>query len=395
MCREYVVGDLCDDCAQGTSGLFPSCEPCDECTEQWLRRIIPLGDQVQGAIEFASSLNLSNTTQDIPLLDALFELAQEIEEVLRNSTINVLTSDVETFDAHLNLLINQTQDFVVRGETIQTELDRIEMDTQDIGINLLILLNSLVQLKADFENVSMIFHSQDFMSVNSTPYIDLAHTALERSNAADLLIRENVSTLLNETVAILNTFNATFEESDVEEINKQLEGAVEDINSTLEELQVFTSVASQRLCGTGKDTCLECANETCEVCPAGIRCDGLIATADLAFNLSSKALIIAEDLLEQIMMEVRALEELLERAQGVQRGASEVVDFVSEIRNASRELFENIQSLKDELQRELAASRVDPKDIVRLENVTLSLELDILPSEVKKNANAISVITVY
>ena len=376
------MGYLCDACAQDTSQIFPSCEPCDECTEQWLRRIIPLGDQIEGTIEFASSLNLSNTTQDIPLLDTLFELVQEIEEVLKNSTIDRLTSDVETFNARLNLLKNQTQDFVERGETVQVELDRIEMDTQDIGISLSILLNSLVQLREDFENVSMIFQSQEFISVNSTPYIDLARTALKRSNAADQLIRENITTILNETAEVLDTVNADFEENNVEEINEQLEEALEDINSTLEELQVFTSVASQRLCGMGNDTCLECDNDTCEICPAGIRCDGLIATADLAFNLSSRALVIAEDLLEQIKMEVQALEGLLERARGVQRGVEEVVDFVSEIRNTSQELFENIQSLTDELERELNVSRVDPKDIVRLENETLSLELDLLPSEV-------------
>ena len=57
----------------------------------------------------------------------------------------------------------------------------------------------------------------------------------------------------------------------------------------------------------------------------------------------------AKDLLEQIMAEVQALEELLERARGVERGANEVTNFVIETSDASLKLVENIQSLIAEL----------------------------------------------
>ena len=359
--------------------------PCDECTDQWIRRITPLEEQVQGTIEFASSLNLSNTTLDIPLLDALFELAGDIEMVLGNSSIDSLTSDVDGFVDRLCLLVNQTEDLITRGELVQEELDRIGMDSEEIEMSLLILTNSLTGLKGDLENVTMIFESQEFnTSLNSTFYADLAREARERSDKADQLVEGNITILLNKTISALETFNATFEDNDVAGINDRLQQALANINSTVSEMQAFIAVASARLCGSGGEVCSDCADSvSCEVCPNGIRCNGLIATADLAYNISEQALVVAEELLDQVADEIRTLEELLERAQEVQRGANEVGDFVAEIWNTSLELFENVRSLVAELERELNASRVDPDNIERLENMTLSLQLDLLPEEVR------------
>ena len=381
-CRENVVGELCDLCAANTSRIFPSCEPCDECTEQWIRRIVPLEEQFQGTIEFVSSLNLTNVTQDIPLLDELLALARDIEVLLSNSTFDELAMDVENFNTRLCQLANLTDDLIMRGAAVEAELNRSRAGGEEIQIKLMILMKSLMQLRADFENTSMIFESQEFVSVNSTFYIELARMALRRSDTANQLVRENISSLLNETTLALETFNATLDENDVIGINDRLLEAVANINSTVREMQAFVTIAGQRLCGTGNETCLECMNENCEVCPSGIQCDGLIATADLASSISSSTLVAAEDLLEQVMLEVQALEELLDRARVVQSGADEAASFVYEIRNASLELIGNVQSLMIELERELNATRVDPEDIGRLENMTLSLQLDLLPNEV-------------
>lgn len=381
-CRENVVGDLCDLCAANTSQIFPSCEPCDECTDQWVRRIVPLEEQVQGTIEFVSSLNLTNVTQDIPLLDELLALARDIETLLSNSTFDMLAMDVEDFNARLCQLANLTDELIMRGAAVQAELDRSRAGGEEIQMKLPILMNSLTQLKADFDNISKIFEAQEFISVNSTFYIDLARRAQKRADSANQLVRENVTSLLNETILILETFNATLDENGVIGVNNGLQEAVANINSTVREMQAFITIASQSLCGTGNETCSECTNKSCEVCSNGIGCDGLIATAELASNISSSTLVVAEDLLEQIMSEVEALEELLDRARRVQRGADEAADFVNEIRNASLELIENVQSLTNELERELNATRVDPEDLGRLENATLSLQLDLLPNEV-------------
>jgi hypothetical protein len=330
-----------------------------------------------------SSLNLTNITQDIPLLDELLALARDIEALLSNSSFDELSMDVENFNARICRLANLTDDLITRGATIEAELDRSRADGERIKtMRLPILMSSLRQLRADFENISMIFESQNFISVNPTFYIDLARLARKRSDSANQLVQGNVTSLLNETILVLETFNATVNENDVIGTNDQLQEVVANISSTAGEMQAFITIASQRLCGTGNETCLECANESCEVCPSGIRCDGLIITADLASSISSSTLIVAEDLLEQIMSEVLALEEVLARARSVGMGVDEVADFVQEIRNDSLELIENVQSLTSELERELNATRVDPDDIGRIENATLSLQLDLLPNEV-------------
>ena len=322
-------------------------------------------------------------TQDIPLLDELLALASDIEALLSNSSFDELAMDVENFNARLCRLANLTDDLITRGAAIEAKLDRSRAGGEEIRtVQLPILMNSLRQLKADFENFSMIFESQDFISVNPTFYIDLARLAQKRSDSANQLVQENVTSLINETILALETFNTTLDENDVIGTNDQLQETVANITSMVGEMQAFITIASQRLCGTGNDTCLECMNESCEVCPSGIRCDGLIVTADLASNISSSTLAVAEDLLEQITSEVQALEELLARARSVGMGADEVADFVYEIRNNSLELIENVQSLTNELERELNATRVDPNDIGRPENTTLSLRLNLLPNEV-------------
>ena len=330
-----------------------------------------------------SSLNLTNVTQDIPLLDELLVLASEIEALLSNSSFDELAMDVENFNSRLCRLANLTDDLITRGAAIEAELDRSTAGGEEIKtMKLPILMNSLRQLKSDFENFSMIFESQDFISVNPTFYIDLARLAQKRADSANQLVRENVTTLFNETILLLETFNTTLDENDVIGTNDRLQEAVANISSMVGEMQAFITIASQRLCGTGNDTCLECMNESCEVCPSGIRCDGLIVTADLASNISSSTLVVAEDLLEQITSELQALEELLAQAHSVGMGVDEVADFVNEIRNGSLQLIENVQSLTSELERELNATRVDPNDIGRIENATLSLRLNLLPNEV-------------
>ena len=348
-----------------------------------MRRITPLEEQVVGTIEFVSSLNLTNTTQDIPLLDELFDLVGDIEMLISNSTLETLVVDVEDFITHLCRLLNRTDDLIMRGAAVEAELDRIGAGGREIQTALPALINSLMQLRADFENIStIIFESQEFISVNSTFYAELARRALERSDAAGFLVRENVTSILNETVLVLEAFNATLDENDVKDANSRLLEAVANINSTASEMQAFIAVASERLCGIENGTCLECMNETCEICPSGIRCDGLIATADLASNISSATLVVADDLLNQIMTEIQSLEELLDRARRVKMGAVEAADFVNELRNGSLELIDNVQSLTNELERELNSTRVDPDDISRLENATLSLQLELLPDEV-------------
>ena len=322
-------------------------------------------------------------TQDIPLLDKLLALASDIEALLSNSSFDELAMDVENFNARLCRLANLTDELITRGAAIEAELDRSREGGEEIEtVQLPILMRCLRQLKADFENFSMTFESQDFVSVNPTFYIDLVRLAQRRSDSANQLVQENVTSLINETILALEIFNTTLDENNVIGTNDQLQETVANITSTVGEMQAFITIASQRLCGTGNNTCLECMNESCEVCPSGIRCDGLIVTADLASNISTNTLVVAEDLLEQITSEVEALEELLARARGVGMGADEVADFVYEIRNNSLELIENVQSLTSELERELNATRVDPDDIGRLENMTLSLRLNLLPNEV-------------
>ena len=378
VCREGVEGERCDMCQQNTTGIFPSCEPCDECTGQWTRRIDQLEENVGTTISFIATLNLTNVTvdeEDIPTLDILFDLLQQIRAVLNMSQIDFISNVVQSNHTRICTLINQTQLLINRAILVQNRLDRLENTSESIRAEVVNLIEILTALQNEFENISQL---TNFTSVDPSFYLSLAQAALERSNRADQLINTNVTTLIADTRSLVANFSTKREESRFVEQRQNNTETLLMLRQRLDGFENLITEANRRLCGARvNDTCVdECGGVSCDVC-GGEGCGSLVSDASEAANVSRRALAIVEDKLQQIRSQVDDLDEILRDAEMVRNDSTRAEEFAGETRTKAEELLRDVRNLTSKIEGELNVTRVNPDEIGRLENMTLALVLDV------------------
>lgn len=372
-------------CQRNTTRIFPSCELCDECTGQWTRRIDQLEDDVTATITLISTLNFTDIIVDrgeLPALDILFELIREIQIVLNMSQIDFISSVVQSNHSRICTLINQTQLLIDRAILIQNQLNSLENISENIRDELTIVIQTLVELQSEFQNISQLMN---FTMVDPTFYINLARVALERSDEADQLINTNVTTLITDAQAFVANFSTKRDESGF--VNRQ-QNNTERLLILRQRLDAFENLiaeANQRLCGGGSNgTCGgECGGVSCDVC-GGEGCDGLVSDASEALNVSRRALAIVEDKLGRIRFQVDALTVIFSEAEIVRNDSIRAERFATDTRDKAEELLRDLMELISEIETELNVTRVDPNEIGRLENMTLSLMLDVEEVNVKE-----------
>ena len=380
-CREGVTGAQCDVCRDNTTGIFPSCEPCDECTGQWQRRIDPLREDVETTLELIDTVN--GTAGELPALQPIFDLLDQIEAILSTSEIDILSQDIQSTHALLCELINQTQLLIQRALVVENQLDNIENISQSISSELSTLIASLVALESELRNISLFLDSIEVL--DPLPYLILAEAARERSDAADEVITANVTSLIEDTETILLNFTTKLNESDV--IVQQLENT-EALSFLSQRLAVFQDLireANRELCGAqSNDSCEECGGVSCMNC-GGDGCDSLVNDAAEAVNISETALQIARGQLAAIQILVEDLQSLMREIETVSNSSTRTEEFANETNTRAGTLVQRIRELIQEIEVELNMTRIDPNEIGILENQTLSLMLPILPDAVSLN----------
>ena len=372
-------------CQQNTTRIFPSCELCDECTGQWTRRIDQLEDDVTATITLISMLNFTDIIVDrgeLPALDILFELIREIQIVLNMSQIDFISSVVQSNHSRICTLVNQTQLLIDRAIVIQNRLSSLENISENIRNELTIVIQTLVELQSEFQNISQLMN---FTMVDPTFYIDLARVALERSDEADQLINTNVTTLITDAQAFVANFSTKRDESGFVDRQQNNTERLSILRQRLDAFENLIAEANQRLCGGGSNgTCGgECGGVSCNVC-GGEGCDGLVSDASEALNVSRRALAIVEDKLGRIRFQVDALTVIFSEAEIVRNDSIRAERFATDTRDKAEELLRDLMELISEIEAELNVTRVDPNEIGRLENMTLSLMLDVEEVHVKE-----------
>lgn len=375
------MGDRCDSCQANTTGIFPSCEPCDECTGQWWRRIEPIRNNVDTTVELVMSLNITIDNGEVPTLDALFQLLLQIQSTLNASQIDLLSEDVRTTHALLCNLTNQIQLLTDRALLIQSQLQSLENTSESLMTQLAGIIARLSDLQNEFENISQFLDS--IVLVNSSQYLSLAQEALERSNRADELINNNVTLLITDTELLLSNYSTKLQESQF--VTRQQDN-MQRLAFLLQRLGIFEELiaeANRKLCGAQfTDSCDDCGGINCTTC-GGESCESLVTAAAEAENISERAVEIAREKLNRIQMQVDALETILRDAEAVRNDSVEAEQLVNETYARAEALLRDFQMLSDEVERELRTDRPDPDLIGELENMTLSLQLPILPEDVR------------
>ena len=381
-CREGVTGNQCDTCHENTTRVFPSCEPCDECTTQWQDMIIPLQVELESTVEFIMTLNLTNITSgdgEIPALDALFELVEEIKAVLNISQIDLVSREVQSTHALLCNITNQIQLLIERALIVEQQLESQENTTLYIQSEVTRIRELLMVLQSEFENISQL---PELTFSNASFYLMLTEGALDQSDQAEQIIQVNVSSTHTETQEVLSNFTEKLNESWFVEIQRNNTLRLLFLRDRLSVFEALIAEASVKLCGAlSNDSCEECGGLNCTMC-GGPSCNSLVTDASEAANISARALRIALDALDRIQNQTQVLESLLRDIDAVRSDSIRAEIFAKETLIDAETLLEELQELIVKVEGELSISPTNFEVIEGLENMTLDIELVGTPEEV-------------
>ncbi len=386
-CTEGFAGDRCDSCSTFSSGTFPNCQPCDECTTQWDERITSLEYQVGTTINFIVSLNITNETSSeiAPEVEALLSLVTEIKTVLNGSMIDILTVDVNTTHSLACLLLDRTQRLLERALQAENNIRSLEEIPLIITEQLKLVTNLLVQLEKEFQNISLTFTQEDFSTVNFTEFLQLARRALERSDSADAIINNNVTTLLTMIVNSLVFYNNTLVSSNIKSILGQVDDSLVAIANQTQLYRSFIAESNEVLCGANIETevncTLTCGGTSCDSC-GGSSCNSIYSDSIFALNVSQTALLTAEDIIANIGEQLNSLRSFLSEVELTQFAAAQTQSSANDTRVRAAVLLGDLQTLTGRLETELERSRPNVDDIGSTENMTLSLQHELLSEEV-------------
>ncbi len=387
-CAEGFAGDRCDSCSTSSSGTFPNCQLCDECTEQWTEQITSLEEQVGTTIDFITSLNLTNETSIgvAPEIEELLALVADIKAALNGSMIDSLASDVNSTHSLICSLLDRALNLLQRAVQAEGRIQSLEPIPVYITQQLELLRPSLLQLDMEFGNLSLIFTQENISTtVNYDEFVQLARTALERSDVADRIFSVNITTLFSQIATSLELYNNTLVSSNFESTLVQLDETVATIDSRVQLYRTFIAESNRALCGADNSTevncTLDCGGVSCDAC-GGTSCSSLYSDSITALNNSLTAVDLAEEALGRIQEQLDNLQSFLVQVELGRSSASQVVESANATIARGMELLGHLQALIARLEGEVNRSRTDPDEIGRRENFTLSLQHDLTPEVV-------------
>ena len=384
-CRPEVGGVRCDVCSDPTLA-FPTCAPCDECTDQWLDRIAMLEFLVRDAIDRIHNLTSNQTDNpQLPELETLFSLLTMIGGVLDESMVETLSVDVRSTHSLICDLINTTQFLVERSLSLEKLQDVTENATLEFIEVFLDVARPLFDIIYALDNVTEFLDSLDIQRAQSliNRYDQIALEANEIFIQADRLVRPSFYFTIDEIRDILRNYNNLSEDVIVQ--NDDLVSQLEEQNLRLDALEAFVDDVSVTVCGAeGNGSCEECGGVGCGMCGEGDDCEGLSGQAAESANKSSLALSRANELLSEIQSTIPNLNELIDMALNLIADSANVIGNAEETQISAEVLLAEVQNLLVEIDAELDQTRIDPNMIGSNVNATLALQLALSLDQVMK-----------
>ena len=391
-CLPRVAGAKCTHCEGNSTDLFPSCEPCDECTGQWQARINPLRAEVESALELARVTSMTPGPEGVPLLVVLLKLLGEVREILDDTRIDPeLASNVTKLHERLCELTNQTQGLFERIVAVDNEIARLDGKTESFENETSRLALLLAELRNDFENISGQFGNISIPEIDFESYLSIAQRAEERSTIADRLVSQNVTTLLSLTESLIEDYRSDLNESRLIEQQEENLRILSAITQRVNEYESFLVQANAQLCGAalnssgggGGGTCGECGGLECDTCGGNPQCNGLVTMAAESLVVSRQALEVAEELRNQTRGRVALLRILFTEISVVTNETLDAEAAAREVQSSAERLFQEVTGLHNDLRRRLEEERIHPDIIDEVERETLSLSLPVTQEEVR------------
>ena len=382
-CNPGVVGLKCDNCSSESTGSFPSCEVCDECSERWLERILELENLTYVAVGIVSGLNISEAS--VPELDSLFNLTAIIDEALHSNNVTSLFTKVDSLYRLVCELINRTEALIERAQLFNTRRSGLRNIAGRLLGNLANLSAMLSDLETEAAEISAFLSVVDLTSVDSSisSSLSLTNTALARVSTAINLIAVNYTSSLNELKEILAEYDRHYNYLTLRDAN--IISRLDEARDRLEEPEALLGDVDVKVCGRqGAEnvSCDACGGIGCGTCGSGENCDGLASEAVESVNVSTTALDEAYDFLDGVQSDVARLENLEGVALNLVNDSADVVRDLDETSDEVEAVLASVRSLLREMESELNGSRIDPDRIGSLVNASFMLRLDKDPDEV-------------
>ena len=333
-------------------------------------------------------MNLTNETSIgvAPEIEELLALVADIKAALNGSMIDSLASDVNSTHSLICSLLDRALTLLQRAVQAEGRIQSLEPIPVYITQQLELLRPSLLQLDMEFGNLSLIFTQENISTtVNYDEFVQLARTALERSDVADRIFSVNITTLFSQIATSLELYNNTLVSSNFESTLVQLDETVATIDSRVQLYRTFIAESNRALCGADNSTevncTLDCGGVSCDAC-GGTSCSSLYSDSITALNNSLTAVDLAEEALGRIQEQLDNLQSFLVQVELGRSSASQVVESANATIARGMELLGHLQALIARLEGEVNRSRTDPDEIGRRENFTLSLQHDLTPEVV-------------
>ena len=382
-CNVGVVGVKCDRCSPESTGLFPTCEVCDECTDQWLTRVNTLKNLTENAISLVSSLNISEAS--VPELDGLFNISQAVRDALHSNNILMLVSRVNSSHSSLCELIDTIETLIERAQLVGISQAALEGAATRLSNNVGNLSIVFEDLQEEAFNIAEFLEEVNLDSVDSTisSSLSLAEAAYRRVSSAADLISGNFSSLLNELRSLLASHDRHHDYLVTRDAN--VTSRVDDARSSLAMSAEVLQEVDTRVCGkVGSGACGTCGGVGCGSCGADGSCNGLASNATRALNISDTALTAAHIFLSNVLSDLNHLNDLKGVAWSVVNDSTHVLSDTRGTREEAELLLARIRDLLGKVGAELNGSRIDPRSIGALVNASLMLTLDMNPDEVSE-----------
>lgn len=363
---------------EGVNAFFPSCERCDECTDQWLERILVLRNLVTQTVDFVLELNANRTGGEFPELEDLLNLVDNIRAVLDARQVETLSNSVYFTHRSIWELIGRMQALSEFAQSQRQLQATAENDTTELLSDLSDFFQNLTTLRSGILGLSAVLSSFNisFYSSSSALYLELSRNALEEVLDANMSITTIFNNTINDLRDILNIHRDLDETVTVQ--NDDLVDQLDEIGTRIDALEAFVNSVSVDVCGgEGENvTCGGCGGVGCETCGASEECGGLARQSTGSANEASLALERANELLDLIQSDISGLRMLVGVASTLVNDSEDVSGRAEEMQLAAELVLSEVERVLSELEAELNETRIDPNVIVSNVDATLSLYLD-------------------
>ncbi|KAL3094721.1 hypothetical protein niasHS_006016 [Heterodera schachtii] len=310
VCKPGSGGPKCNQCARGYTGVWPRCQACGECFDNWDAILQTVGQELETLISRAN--NIEDTGISSEYDDTFVEMENKIGEVKRRMEgINITKEDMEQLRRqmdHLQKQIDTTREMLAeknqRVTRVSTEVNLAEEGVKNLNESaqqIVQLANNLTERadkirQGDIKGAAEIVEESSRKSAEAERVIAQQLELISQSESDRLRAEQ----LLNEHK---RDFDRQYEEN---------KARLEDISNTISSIDGALPALNLEVCGADSAPCdAVCGGPgpTCSRC-GGSSCPGSVYKAEQAKHFAHEAL-------EKVETKQKEAEELLKKVRDV------------------------------------------------------------------------------